>query len=84
MDADGAALAEIANQLGHVDVTTTGGYLGRRQAPTRAASVMRLGNEDGAEQVVSSGCRLSVQIAFPQIRWFSRWAPWDSNPQPKD
>ncbi|WP_182527222.1 tyrosine-type recombinase/integrase [Nocardioides dongkuii] len=32
MDADGAPLAEIANQLGHVDVNTTGGYLDRRQA----------------------------------------------------
>ena len=42
MDADGAPLAEIANQLGHADVTTTAGYLGRRQAPTRAATVMTL------------------------------------------
>ena len=29
-----------ANQLGHADVNTTAGYLGRRQAPTRAATVM--------------------------------------------
>lgn len=43
MDASGAPLAEIANQLGHADVNTTAGYLGRRQAPTRAASVMTLG-----------------------------------------
>lgn len=42
MDADGAPLAEIANQLGHADVNTTAGYLGRRQIPTRAASVMTL------------------------------------------
>ena len=40
MDASGAPLAEIANQLGHADVTTTAGYLGRRQVPTRAATVM--------------------------------------------
>lgn len=43
MDADGAPLAEIANQLCHADVNTTAGYLGRRQVPTRAAGVMRLG-----------------------------------------
>ena len=49
MDADGAPLAEIANQLGHADVNTTAGYLGRRQAPTRAASVMRLDDEVAAE-----------------------------------
>jgi site-specific recombinase XerD len=45
MDASGAPLAEIANQLGHADVNTTAGYLGRRQAPTRAATVMALGPE---------------------------------------
>ena len=42
MDASGAPLAEIANQLGHTDVNTTAGYLGRRQVPTRAATVMTL------------------------------------------
>lgn len=40
MDESGAPLAEIANQLGHADVTTTAGYLGRRVAPTRAAEVL--------------------------------------------
>jgi len=49
MDASGAPLAEIANQLGHADVNTTAGYLGRRQAPTRAATVMTLGSTDTAE-----------------------------------
>ena len=46
MDASGAPLAEIANQLGHADVNTTAGYLGRRQVPTRAATVMTLGSSD--------------------------------------
>lgn len=40
MDEAGAPLAEIANQLGHADTNTTAGYLGRRQAPTRAASIL--------------------------------------------
>lgn len=44
MDASGAPLAEIANQLGHADVNTTAGYLGRRQVPTRAATVMTVGS----------------------------------------
>lgn len=48
MDAGGAPLAEIANQLGHADVNTTAGYLGRRQPPTRAATVMTLGTGDAA------------------------------------
>jgi integrase len=52
MDADGAPLAEIANQLGHADVNTTAGYLGRRQAPTRAATVMTLGSRRPALTVV--------------------------------
>ena len=42
---EGAPLAEIANQLGHTDVNTTAGYLGRRQVPTRAATVMTLVTE---------------------------------------
>ena len=46
MDASGAPLAEIANHLGHADVNTTAGYLGRRQAPTRAATVMTLRSSD--------------------------------------
>jgi len=46
MDASGAPLAEIANQLGHADVNTTASYLGRPQAPTRAATVMTLGSSD--------------------------------------
>jgi len=50
MDASGAPLAEIANQLGHTDVNTTAGYLGRRQAPTRAATVMTLGTSDAAAE----------------------------------
>lgn len=37
------------NQLGHADVNTTAGYLGRRQAPTRAATVMTLSLSDTAE-----------------------------------
>ena len=45
MDESGAGLAEIANQLGHEDTNVTAGYLGRRQAPTRAASVMVLDGE---------------------------------------
>ena len=45
MDASSAPLAEIANQLGHADVNTTAGYLGRRQTPTRAAAVMTLGSQ---------------------------------------
>ena len=52
MDASGAPLAEIANQLGHADVNTTAGYLGRRQVPTRAASVMTLGPERPSLSVV--------------------------------
>jgi integrase len=52
MDASGAPLAEIANQLGHADVNTTAGYLGRRQAPTRAATVMTLGSERPSLSVV--------------------------------
>lgn len=42
LDANGAALAEIANQLGHADVNVTANYLGRTGKPTRAASVMVL------------------------------------------
>ncbi|MGC3952856.1 MAG: site-specific integrase [Propionicimonas sp.] len=42
MDEAGSPLAEIANQLGHQDTNVTAGYLGRRVAPTRAASVMVL------------------------------------------
>ena len=49
MDASGAPLAEIANQLGHADVNTTAGYLGRRLAPTRAATVMTLGSRDSPQ-----------------------------------
>lgn len=45
MDEAGASLAEIANQLGHADTNVTAGYLGRRVAPTRAASVMVLPGE---------------------------------------
>lgn len=52
MDASGAPLAEIANQLGHADVNTTAGYLGRRQAPTRAATVMTLESEPPSLSVV--------------------------------
>jgi integrase len=52
MDASGAPLAEIANQLGHTDVNTTAGYLGRRTAPTRAATVMTLGSERPSLSVV--------------------------------
>ena len=52
MDASGAPLAEIANQLGHADVNTTAGYLGRRTAPTRAATVMTLGPERASLSVV--------------------------------
>ncbi|GAC1378646.1 MAG: hypothetical protein NVSMB48_00560 [Marmoricola sp.] len=42
MDEAGASLAEIANQLGHANTNITAGYLGRRVAPTRAASIMVL------------------------------------------
>lgn len=42
MDEAGASLAEIANQLGHANVNVTAGYLGRKVAPTRAASIMVL------------------------------------------
>lgn len=42
LDATGAPLAEIANQLGHADVNVTARYLGRKTAPTRAADVMVL------------------------------------------
>ncbi|MCW2735899.1 site-specific integrase [Nocardioides sp.] len=42
LDANGAALAEIANQLGHADTNVTANYLGRTGTPTRAASVMVL------------------------------------------
>lgn len=42
LDANGAALAEIANQLGHGDTNVTATYLGRTGTPTRAASVMVL------------------------------------------
>ena len=42
LDANGAALAEIANQLGHGDINVTANYLGRTGTPTRAASVMVL------------------------------------------
>jgi hypothetical protein len=52
MDASGAPPAEIANQLGHADVNTTAGYLGRRQAPTRAATVTTLGPERPSLAVV--------------------------------
>lgn len=50
MDAHGAPLAEIANQLGYADVNTTVGYLGRRLAPTRAATVMTLGSGDASAE----------------------------------
>ena len=40
---------EIANQLGHADVNTTAGYLGRRLAPTRAATVMKLGSSESSK-----------------------------------
>lgn len=40
MDEQGIGLAEIANQLGHADVTVTARYLGRTVPPTRAASIM--------------------------------------------
>jgi integrase len=72
MDASGAPLAEIANQLGHADVNTTAGYLGRRQAPTRAATVMTLSSTDprriGGEQVVSERLRRLRRFTFPQAR----------------
>lgn len=42
LDAAGAPLAEIANQLGHADINVTAKYLGRKTAPTRAAQVMVL------------------------------------------
>ena len=42
MDAQGCALAEIANQLGHADINVTAKYLGRKTRPTRAASIMVL------------------------------------------
>ncbi len=42
LDEAGAPLAEIANQLGHADTNVTAKYLGRKVAPTRAASVMAL------------------------------------------
>lgn len=42
LDEKGAGLAEIANQLGHADTNVTAKYLGRKTAPTRAASVMVL------------------------------------------
>lgn len=40
MDEAGAPLAEIANQLGHANVSVTASYLGRRVAPSRAADVL--------------------------------------------
>jgi integrase len=42
LDAAGAPLAEIANQLGHGDTNVTATYLGRTTTPTRAAVVMVL------------------------------------------
>jgi integrase len=42
LDQNGAALAEIANQLGHADTNVTANYLGRTVTPTRAAQVMVL------------------------------------------
>lgn len=42
LDASGAPLAEIANQVGHADTNVTANYLGRTGTPTRAASVMVL------------------------------------------
>lgn len=42
LDEAGAALAEIANQLGHADTNVTANYLGRTGKPTRAAAVMVL------------------------------------------
>ncbi len=42
LDANGASLAEIADQLGHGDINVTAQYLGRRTRPTRAAAVMVL------------------------------------------
>lgn len=40
MDEAGAPLAEIANQLGHANVSVTASYLGRRVAPSRAADIL--------------------------------------------
>lgn len=56
-DADGAPLAEIANQLGHSDVNTTAGYLGRRRVPTRAASAMTHGPEERGHGDVQTALR---------------------------
>jgi integrase len=41
MDAGGAPLAEIANQLGHADVNTTANYLGQLPRPTTSADAKR-------------------------------------------
>jgi len=49
LDAHGASLAEIANQLGHADTNVTAGYLGRTTQPTRAAAVMVLPSGDRLE-----------------------------------
>lgn len=49
MDQAGAPLAEIGAQLGHKDLTVTTQYLGRQLTPTRAASIMVLGDLDEAE-----------------------------------
>lgn len=54
MDEAGCSLAEIANQLGHANTNVTAGYLGRTNAPTRAATVMRL-TAHSPLRVVSSG-----------------------------
>jgi len=53
MDAAGAPLAEIANQLGHADINVTARYLGRRTAPTRAAEIMILPTSRARLRVVS-------------------------------
>lgn len=54
MDAAGSPLAEIANQLGHADINVTAGYLGRKTAPTRAASVMVLASQATVRDDLSS------------------------------
>ncbi|WP_269305839.1 tyrosine-type recombinase/integrase [Aeromicrobium sp. HA] len=53
LDAAGAPLAEIANQLGHADINVTAKYLGRKTTPTRAAQVMVLPSGKPALRAVS-------------------------------
>lgn len=55
LDAAGAPLAEIANQLGHADINVTAKYLGRKTAHTRAAQVMVLPSGEPALRTVSGG-----------------------------